>query len=71
MKKINPSKKNGYGFKERIKNASSIKEIDTTLYDALDPDTLALHLIDMETSHKIISKLKALANRKKKALTKN
>jgi len=82
MKKINPSKKNGYGFKERIKNAVSIEEVDDILEKGLDPDNLEwegnhsrLGFYNNHRGHKapykVVFKLIDLANRKKKALTKN
>ena len=81
MKRINPSKKNGYGFKERIKNAVSIEEIDDILEKGLDPDISEWEGIQshigyygndrgMKAPYKVIFKLQALAERKKKALTK-
>ena len=58
--RINPSKTNGFNFKERIKDASSISDIDSTLANA--------EILEGEAPQEVLYKLNALAKRKKKAL---
>ena len=58
--RINPSKISGFNFKERIKEASSISEIDSTLANA--------EILEGEAPQEVLYKLNALAKRKKKAL---
>ena len=63
--RTNPSKKNGYSFKESIKNASSGEEIDSIIADAKDLDAV----VGLgEASRGVLYKLKSLAKRKKAAL---
>ena len=65
--RINPSKKKGFNFRERIKNASSAEEIDSIIADAIDLDAV----VGLgEASRGVLFKLKSLAKRKKTALAK-
>ena len=66
--RINPSKKEGFNFKERIKKAASGGEIDSNIADAIDADAV----VGLgEASRGVLFKLKSLAKRKKTALANN